>query len=312
MHCLAFILLANEANDEKATFDDLVANTPRPILASSLKMLPNPQQRSNDGNDSDELRKMIPEFMAPVCPPDVKQSIDKTNSILGLGVLSLPIKDRAFSRCKEILKHVLQQSNVFWFKDPVDEVSSGAVGYYTIIKHPMDLSTLRKLYLDGSLTKPSATLLDFVNDGRVIWQNSFRFNDPTTEPFQCAQKLATYWEHQVRQAFRSLRSDQHSTRSVAFDLPLSRSEFETLAQHLLKLNPESQNKFFEMVRGTSSTTQEAKEESKEEEEGTDCDDQAVKRPSSEEIDLALIPPTKMREIASFVEKEFKAQNSTQN
>jgi len=234
----------------------------------------------------------------------VKQDIDKTNSLLGSNVSHLPLSGRVLSRCKEILNRTLQQKDKgsLWFKDPVDEDSSGAFGYYSIITHPMDLTTLRKRYLEGSKVVSNAILLDFINDGRIIWQNSFRFNDASTEPYKCANKLALYWEHQVRQAFRSFRHDHSSAESfnpteIAFDLPLSRTEFETLSDHLQKLNPASQSKFFEMVNGIT-----AKGDSDEK------NSEAKKRSASQDIDLALLPPVKMRELASFVEREYKLQN----
>ena len=322
-HCLAFMLMANEVtSDERmqGDVDKLLVETPRPVLVDTLRSLPTPQKcsassegksdsaegKKTEGQDSEELRQLMPEYMAATCPEMVKTEIEATNKLLGSAVLKMRLSSNVASRCKEIVNRATQQKDSFWFWNPVDEVQSGAIGYYEIIKHPMDLTTLRKQYLSGS-RNPSLTLLDFVNDGRTIWQNSFRFNAPSTDPFIAAQILALFWEKRVRHYFShyrnnaGLNSPQSSSSSmslageIAVDLPLSLSEYQGLAQKLPKLCAASQDKFFSMASAAAAPS--AKDDAGQG--GADS------RQASREVDLALIPPAKMRELASYVDREYQ-------
>ena len=245
---------------------------------------------------------------APACPPEVIKEINKTNALLGLALLQQPLNERLLERCRELHARTLKQDGAFWFGEPVDEVKNGAVGYYTIITHPMDLATMRKRYLDGDAALAAhRTLLDFLNDGRIMWQNSFRFNAPNYDPFVCADRLARYWETQIRRLFGSEKAQQaqadkaraRAAAKAASDLPLSRSEYEELAQKLARLSDSAQTKFIAMATADDEEEQAAqatadKTRSKQR--------AAVRRRSSNstDIDLALLPPAKVRKLAAFV------------
>ena len=324
-HLLAHVLLRTP-DAQQAALDALVAATPRALLARTIAALPAPQpagttkgkesstsnsntsnntsdENSNSNNGSststasaEQLRALVPRFMAPACPAEVRREIERTNALLGPAVLRQRLGERVLGRCRELHARTLKQSGAHWFRDPVDEVQSGAVGYYTVIAHPMDLATLRRKYLDSG-GGGSATLLDFVNDGRVMWQNSFSFNAPTTDPFVCAQTLALYWEAHVCRFFapakeRSTLPACSLRPHAAPDLPLTRREYETLAQKLALLDRDTQVRFVALADG-----------------GAPADSDSAAAPPDDghrarDIDLALLPPAKMRELAAFVDREY--------
>lgn len=329
-HLLAHVLrhsTPDEKQQQQLALDALIAATPREVLARTLASLPISQpgngsnnSGSKNGNSTtagseegngantasaEQLRALVPRFMAPACPPEVRREIERTNALLGPAVLRQRLGERVLGRCRELHARTLKQSGAHWFRDPVDEVQSGAVGYYTIIAHPMDLATLRRKYLDSG-GGGSATLLDFVNDGRVMWQNSFRFNAPSTEPFVCAHTLALFWEAHVCRFFGPPKDRSGGAGSsgnangssggnalallaaslrphAAPDLPLTRTEFEAVAQKLARLDSPAQERFLAMAEGD--------------------DSEASQKRGPRDIDLALLPPAKMRELAAFVDQE---------
>ncbi|KAI9193089.1 Bromodomain-containing protein [Polychytrium aggregatum] len=76
------------------------------------------------------------------------------------------------------------------FLEPVDPIKLNVPTYFSVIKYPMDLSTVRQKLESGSYDGYD----DFYFDIHKIFENCYVFNLPDTEVYRCAQKLETAFE----------------------------------------------------------------------------------------------------------------------
>ena len=68
----------------------------------------------------------------------------------------------------------------------VDAVKLGLHDYHTIIKHPMDLGTVRRKLAANDYDGPEA----FANDVRLIFNNCYKYNPPDHDVVLMARKLS--------------------------------------------------------------------------------------------------------------------------
>ncbi|KAL3930167.1 MAG: hypothetical protein SGBAC_011880, partial [Bacillariaceae sp.] len=96
----------------------------------------------------------------------------------------------AFRECQNIVKYLQRQSKIGPFLEPVDPVALNIPNYFTIVKHPMDVTTLSEKLEDGhyssvppgqsSVKSPTARMLNgpFRKDVERIFDNAMAFNPP--------------------------------------------------------------------------------------------------------------------------------------
>lgn len=130
------------------------------------------------------------------CPQETKDDIAETDRALGR-VLAEPLGAGMVALGRKMVTTMLKNPSSPWFRVAVDEARDGAPGYYAIIKHPMDLRTLRSTYLERA-ADPAPTLGDFLNDGRMMWQNAMTYNRSDSPVFVAALKMGRLWEKLAR------------------------------------------------------------------------------------------------------------------
>ncbi|KXS17531.1 hypothetical protein M427DRAFT_54476 [Gonapodya prolifera JEL478] len=98
----------------------------------------------------------------------------------------------------ELVKSKYNQ-DVVWFSLPVDPVQLGIPHYFDIIKHPMDLSTIRR-----KLDHQEYDSVDgFAADVRLMLSNCFTFNPPDTPVYQSGKRLEKVFEDKWREVNRA-------------------------------------------------------------------------------------------------------------
>jgi len=80
-------------------------------------------------------------------------------------------------RCREVLNQTKKNKFHWIFSVPVDAVRLGIPDYYTIVKTPMDMGTVKKKLDERKYDSP----LEFCADMRLIWDNCALYNEPTTD-----------------------------------------------------------------------------------------------------------------------------------
>ncbi|EDV53954.1 bromodomain-containing protein 4A [Drosophila erecta] len=109
-------------------------------------------------------------------PPRYEPTLQPVNGIVQPPVIPPPNRPGRRTNVLEDLKSVL---NFIWrircsyhFRHPVDAVSLGVPDYHAVVKHPMDLSTIRKRLHNNYYWQASEALEDF----KLIFENCMLYN----------------------------------------------------------------------------------------------------------------------------------------
>ncbi|XP_050913322.1 transcription factor GTE8 isoform X2 [Lathyrus oleraceus] len=98
---------------------------------------------------------------------------------------SLLIKD-----CDSLLSRLMSHQYGWVFNTPVDAVKLNLPDYFTIIKHPMDLGTIKSKIDAGAYSDP----LEFAGDVRLTFSNAMTYNPPGNDVHIMADTLRKYFE----------------------------------------------------------------------------------------------------------------------
>lgn len=96
--------------------------------------------------------------------------------------------------CKAIIRNMFSKKykHLAWiFYEPIDAKLLGLIDYYKIVKHPMDLSTV-KYRLNSNFYASSA---DFASDVRRIFYNAYLYTSPGHLCYDMAKKLQIIFEN---------------------------------------------------------------------------------------------------------------------
>lgn len=90
------------------------------------------------------------------------------------------------AKARMVLTKVTSQPKSYLFNAPVDPVRDGAIGYFDVVKNPMDFGTIR-IKLD---TNDYESIKDFEKDMDLVFSNCFLYNTNThTVVYQVFYKL---------------------------------------------------------------------------------------------------------------------------
>ncbi|XP_019161639.1 PREDICTED: transcription factor GTE8-like isoform X2 [Ipomoea nil] len=95
-----------------------------------------------------------------------------------------------FKKCEGLLRKLMTQKGCEWFNQPVDIVKLNIPDYFTIIKQPMDLGTVKKNLTSGQYSSP----LDFAADVRLTFSNAMTYNPPGNIVHTLADTLSKFFE----------------------------------------------------------------------------------------------------------------------
>uniref|UniRef100_A0A8C6S470 Bromo domain-containing protein n=1 Tax=Neogobius melanostomus TaxID=47308 RepID=A0A8C6S470_9GOBI len=104
-----------------------------------------------------------------------------------------PDRHEQLPSCARLLRELLSKKHVAYawpFYKPVDAQALGLHDYHDIIKHPMDLSTIKKK-LDNSQYKDAQ---EFAADVRLMFSNCYKYNPPDHDIVAMARKLQDVFE----------------------------------------------------------------------------------------------------------------------
>ena len=83
-----------------------------------------------------------------------------------------------------ILRHLFDQEEGIWFRRPVTEAI--APGYFDIIKHPMDFSTIFKKLNENQYVTP----FQFCEDIWLVFNNAWTFNKKSRNVYKATVKVS--------------------------------------------------------------------------------------------------------------------------
>ena len=87
--------------------------------------------------------------------------------------------------CSSLLRSIRKHKDVGPFLLPVDPIALGIPDYFTVIKQPMDISTIAKKLEKCEYESPEA----FIDDFRLMIANCFAYNAPETTVYKMGQSI---------------------------------------------------------------------------------------------------------------------------
>ncbi|PKI59275.1 hypothetical protein CRG98_020355 [Punica granatum] len=94
------------------------------------------------------------------------------------------------NQCEALLKRLMSHQHGWVFNKPVDVKALNIPDYFTVIKHPMDLGTIKGKISSGSYSSP----LEFVADVRLTFTNAMTYNPPGNDVHIMADTLRKFFE----------------------------------------------------------------------------------------------------------------------
>ncbi|CAL9775226.1 unnamed protein product [Musa acuminata subsp. burmannicoides] len=93
-------------------------------------------------------------------------------------------------QCETLLKRLMSHQYGWVFNTPVDVVKLNIPDYIQVIKHPMDLGTIKTRIGLGSYSSP----WDFVSDVRLTFTNAKTYNPPSNDVHIMADTMSKFFE----------------------------------------------------------------------------------------------------------------------
>jgi len=97
-----------------------------------------------------------------------------------------------FKKSSSLLSRLMKHKFGWVFNKPVDPVALGLHDYFTIIKHPMDLGTIKAQLTRGQYRNPK----EFANDVRLTFHNAMTYNPKGQDVHFMAEQLLGIFEAQ--------------------------------------------------------------------------------------------------------------------
>jgi hypothetical protein len=103
-------------------------------------------------------------------------------------------------KLKIIINCLYESNDSFDFREPVDWKGMGLTDYLTIIKHPMDLTTVLKKFKEDRYTRVE----DALDDLQLIWDNCKTYNPDNSWIHSVSEKLERSFKKMVKNYFPDL------------------------------------------------------------------------------------------------------------
>ncbi|XP_035253449.1 bromodomain-containing protein 4 isoform X4 [Anguilla anguilla] len=193
---------------------------PHPHIPIQQNAAPLPKQKKSQKRKADtttptandQLSESPPVASEPKAPPRressrptklPKKEAPDSQHHPGLGVLGVlggvgggahsPKRQEQLRYCAGIVREVLSKKHEAYawpFYKPVDVKALGLHDYHDIIKHPMDLSTVKAKLDSRQYVDPQ----DFAADMRLMFSNCYKYNPPDHDVVAMARKLQDVFE----------------------------------------------------------------------------------------------------------------------
>lgn len=129
-------------------------------------------------------------------------------------------------QCEALLKRLMTHKHGWVFNNPVDVVELNIPDYYTVIKHPMDLGTIKHKITSGSYSTP----VDFAADVRLTFTNAMTYNPPNNTVHMMADTLIKFFETRWKPIEKKIASVDASGKKES---QVPKSEFSGLKKPVI-------------------------------------------------------------------------------
>ncbi|KAF8731014.1 hypothetical protein HU200_016894 [Digitaria exilis] len=106
--------------------------------------------------------------------------------------------------CGNILRKLMDHKSGWLFNTPVDPVLFGIPDYFDVIRHPMDLGTVKKKLT----SKQYRSTDEFAADVRLTFSNAMKYNPPGNHVHEIAKELNGIFDSEWESVERKLRGQK--------------------------------------------------------------------------------------------------------
>ncbi|KAL6561782.1 hypothetical protein OROMI_017383 [Orobanche minor] len=99
-------------------------------------------------------------------------------------------RNQVFKNCGSLLERLMKHKHGWVFNEPVNAKAMGLVDYDDIIKHPMDLGTIKTRLSRNWYKSPR----DFADDVRLVFRNAMTYNPKGQDVHIMAEQLSQIFE----------------------------------------------------------------------------------------------------------------------
>ncbi|XP_047309643.1 transcription factor GTE10-like [Impatiens glandulifera] len=126
----------------------------------------------------------------------------------GSGKKAIPASTSSMllKQCEGLVNKLLQHRNGWVFAEPVDPVKWNIPDYFDVVKHPMDLGTVKKKLLRGDYQN----MLEFAEDMRLTFSNAMTYNPKGNYAHDMAEALSKFFESRWKPIVKKLASFEDS------------------------------------------------------------------------------------------------------
>jgi len=185
-------------NHDASPSDTSVATRPAPDDEDDMP----PAKRARRLSDAEQASLVhVSVTTLPVNPTPTELSPQSTNGTNGIShadtaapapepspapasTAPVTFSQQQYKFCLSTVRQLKKSKDAIPFLTPVDAIGLGIPHYFTIIKHPMDFSTVEKKIQSSNPSKPDPNLAnpryrnadEFIADVKLIFQNTCTFN----------------------------------------------------------------------------------------------------------------------------------------
>ncbi|KAL8510135.1 hypothetical protein ACS0TY_017089 [Phlomoides rotata] len=146
----------------------------------------------------------------------------ETDHSMGYGFGFDKSRNQVFKNCSSLLQRLMKHKFGWVFNEPVNAKALGLVDYHDIIKHPMDLGTIKTKMSQNQYQSPR----EFAEDVRLVFHNAMTYNPKGQDVHFMAEQLlqifderwgvieAEYNPYRKYQAYQDGGLHTHSSRKA--------------------------------------------------------------------------------------------------
>lgn len=147
--------------------------------------------------------------------------------------------DTVMKKCKQILTTLMKQKHSWVFNKPVDAVRLRLHDYFQVIKHPMDLGTIKSNFNKKVYKSP----LEFASDVRLTFNNAMRYNPKGQDVHAMAESMLSSFEEMFEPVYQAYETGHRKLVAEKMN-EVTNWELEpmiTMPQPILLSSPSCQN-----------------------------------------------------------------------
>ncbi|XVE50133.1 hypothetical protein DITRI_Ditri01bG0137100 [Diplodiscus trichospermus] len=149
----------------------------------------------------------------------MKPSVGKSNGgPMGGGITTEKFSSQLFKSCSDLLGKLMKHKFGWVFNKPVDVKGLGLYDYYSIVKHPMDLGTVKTRLNKNWYKSPR----EFAEDVRLTFSNAMLYNPKGQDVHIMAETLSGIFEENRAGIESNLNRKSERSHDYSIPTPTSR------------------------------------------------------------------------------------------